>query len=263
MKGFQGLQEAARALLGLKLTARQLEAFRRYAHELVSWNQRFNLTAITDPEAIAVRHFLDSLTCLLAMRAEASGRLVDVGTGAGFPGIPLKLVSANLRVTLIEATRKKAEFCKHVVEQLQLEGVETLHARAEEVGQDTAHRQAYDWAVARAVAPLPVLVEYLLPFLRIGGRAIAQKGETAHAEVHEAEEALRIFGGKVSRLIAIELPGVPETRHLVVIEKTAATPAAYPRRPGMPEKRPLGSRKTGELIETGESVLHHLDTDET
>lgn len=249
MEGFLGLKEAAKNLLGLNLTTRQLEAFTWYSNELISWNQRFNLTAITDPDGIEVRHFLDSLTCLLAMRPGAAGRLVDVGTGAGFPAIPLKVVSVHLRITLIEATRKKAEFCQHVVDHFKFEGMETLHARAEEVGQDPDHRQAYDYAVARAVAPLPVLVEYLLPLLRIGGRAIAQKGETAHAEAHETEEALRILGGKVTRLIPIELPGVPETRHLVVIEKTAATPVEYPRRPGIPEKRPLGGRKTRERIE--------------
>lgn len=234
-----GLQESARSQLGLQLTRRQLESFRWYASELIAWNERHNLTAITDPQDIEIKHFLDSLTCLLAMKPKAGERVVDVGTGAGFPGLPLRIVASQIQLTLIEATGKKADFCRHVVRQLGLEGVEVLHARVEEVGHQAVHRESYDWAVARAVAQLPALVEYMLPLLRVGGKAVALKGETGPAEAQAAGEALRLLGGHVDSLIPIELPRVPESRYLVVVSKRAATPAAYPRRPGKPVKSPL------------------------
>ncbi len=232
------LARLARDTLGLHLNESQVRAFDRYARELQAWNRRVNLTAITNPQQIVVKHFLDSLTCLRAM-ARREGRLVDVGTGAGFPGLPLKVVCPRLRVTLVEATGKKVEFCRYIVDLLGLEGVEVVHGRAEAVAHDPAHRQAYDWAVARAVAVMPVLAEYLLPFVRLGGQAIAMKGETGPAEAAEAEAALRVLGGRVRQLIPIELPLVPETRYLVVVDKVAATPETYPRRPGVPAKRPL------------------------
>ncbi|TET85256.1 MAG: 16S rRNA (guanine(527)-N(7))-methyltransferase RsmG, partial [Anaerolineales bacterium] len=226
--------------MGLKLTAGQLKAFDWYASELVVWNQRFNLTAIKDLPGIEVKHFLDSLTCLLAMRPGPAGRVVDIGTGAGFPGLPLKIVCPQIQLTLVESIGKKVEFCRHVVRSLELRGVEVVQARVERVGHQPKHRQGYDWALARAVAGVSVLVEYLLPLLRLGGRAILLKGEKAPAETHAAEGALRILGGRVDQLISIELPTVVETRHLVVVDKVAATPSKYPRRSGIPAKRPLG-----------------------
>jgi 16S rRNA (guanine527-N7)-methyltransferase len=239
VKEFPTLRAYAREKLGLRLDAGQMEAFGWYAAELLRWNERQNLTAITDPQGIEVRHFLDSLTCLLALEGEQVQRLVDVGTGAGFPGIPLKIVCPHLELTLIEATGKKAEFCRHVVHELGLQGVEVLHARAETVAHQEAHRERYDAALARAVAPMAALVEYLLPFLRVGGVAVAQKGETGPAEAQASEGALRILGGAVERLIPLQLPGVVETRYLVRVRKLAATPTRYPRRPGIPVKRPL------------------------
>ena len=164
---------------------------------------------------------------------------MDVGTGAGFPGLPLRIACPALRVTLIEATGKKAEFCRHVVERLGLEGVEVVHGRAEDVGQDPEHRQRYDVAVARAVAAMPVLAEYLLPLVRLGGQAIAQKGESGPAEAHGAEAAIRLLGGRLRQVTPVELPGVAEARYLVMVEKVAATPPIYPRRAGLPGRRPL------------------------
>jgi 16S rRNA (guanine527-N7)-methyltransferase len=237
---FEGLKESVQDLLAVTLKSQQLDAFRWYRSELISWNERFNLTAITDPTGVEVRHFLDSLTCLRAVGSQPWGRVIDVGTGAGFPGLPLKIVCPQIRLTLIEATKKKVDFCQSIVAGLDLEGVDVIHDRAETLAQDPNHRGGYDWALARAVAPLPVLVEYLLPFLKVGGCALAQKGDTAHSETHLAAEALGILGGQVDRLIPIELPGVVETRYLVVIKKIAETPEKYPRRAGMPSKRPLG-----------------------
>lgn len=234
------LQEGAHSLLAIDLNQEQLETFAWYRSELEAWNLRFNLTAIIDPLQIETKHFLDSLTCLLAAPEGLSGRIVDVGTGAGFPGLPLKIVFPEIRLTLVESSEKKANFCRHVVEELGIKRVEILHARAEDIGQQPEFRHKFDYALARAVAPLPVLAEYLLPLLHIGGRAVAQKGSNAPAEAHAAEEALRILGGRVERLITIELPYVAETRYLVVIDKVAATPLKYPRRPGIPTKKPLG-----------------------
>ncbi len=233
------LAAAAHALLGIQLTRRQTQALGWYAAELVAWNQRFNLTAITEPVEIESKHFLDSLSCLLAMRERLGDRVIDVGTGAGFPGLPLKIVCPQLHMTLVEATGKKLDFCRHVVEGLGLERVDLVHGRAEEIGHRSEHRQAYDWGLARAVAPMPVLVEYMLPLLRMGGRAVAQKGESGPAEAHAAEAALRVLGGRTHQVIRVELPGVAELRFLVVVEKVAATPPEYPRRAGLPTKRPL------------------------
>jgi len=231
------LAASARALLHLDLTPAQLAAFRTYADELRAWNEQFNLTAITDTEGIQIKHFLDSLTVLKALHAPA--KVVDVGTGAGFPGIPLRIVCPEIKLTLVEATGKKVTFCEALVEKLSLSGVTVIKARAEEVGQDRAHREQYDWAVARAVAEMPVLAEYLLPLVKRGGRALAQKGEGAPGETHAAEGAVKRLGGQLEHIVPVELPGIAETRYLVVFRKVAATPQAYPRRPGVPAKQPL------------------------
>lgn len=240
MKDFGNLKESVHDLLTFSLVDHHIEAFKLYAAELTDWNSRHNLTAITDPQGIEVRHFLDSLTCLLALDFQYGNRIVDIGSGAGFPGLPLRIVRPQIHLTIIEATGKKVDFCKHMVKILHLDNVEVIHARAEEIAQVADHRGQYDWALARAVASLQVLVEYLLPFIRVGGQAIAQKGETAHAEIHEAENALAILGGEIDRLIPIDLPGVVERRNLVVMKKITETPTAFPRRAGKPSKQPLG-----------------------
>jgi len=225
--------------LGVRLSAAQLDLLARYEQELIEWNARFNLTAIRNPQEIRTKHFLDSLTCLLALRETPPERLVDVGTGAGFPGIPLKVIFPKMQLTLVESVGKKAEFCRHVVSTLSLSGVEVIQERAETLGQFPEHREQYDWAVARAVAILPVLAEYLLPLVRVGGGMLAMKGESGPAEAHAAEHALRVLGGHLRQLVPVTLPGVVEERYLVVVDKIAATPASYPRRVGLPAKKPL------------------------
>ncbi len=228
--------------LKILLSAEQIEALRTYQEELVTWNERFNLTAITDSEGIQIRHFLDSFSCVLALAPgeRFSGkRVIDVGAGAGFPGIPLKILCPGIRLTLLEATGKKVGFMEHVVRKLDLKDVTVIHGRAEELGQEPAHRERYDWAVARAVADMAVLAEYLLPLAKVGGQALAQKGEDAPAEVQRTEWAIDRLGGHVRRLVPVELRGLAETRYLVVVDKIAATPEQYPRRPGRPSKRPL------------------------
>jgi len=235
----QEFSEYAHRQLGLKLTYFQLSALSIYERELVDWNTRFNLTAIRVPEEIHIKHFMDSLTCLLAMRESLAGKLIDIGTGAGFPGIPLKIMLPKMQLTLVESVGKKAEFCRHVVKILDLHGVEVVQERAEALGQDLDYRERYDWAVARAVAILPVLAEYLLPLVRVGGSMLAMKGESGPAEAHAAEHAMRVLGGHLRQIMPVTLPGVAEERYLVVIDKVAATPSGYPRKVGVPAKRPL------------------------
>jgi len=210
-----------------------------YERELLDWNQKFNLTAIRDVESIRTKHFLDSFSCVQAWKANPPLRLVDVGTGAGFPGLPLKIIYPNMHVTLVESVGKKAMFCQHIVSKLGLEGVEVINARAEEVGQNPAHRESYDWGVARAVANLNVLSEYLLPLVKVGGIVLAQKGESGPAEAQSAEKAMKILGGKLKQLIPVNLPGVADDRYLVLVDKVAATPPKYPRTAGMAAKMPL------------------------
>jgi len=210
-----------------------------YERELLDWNQKFNLTAIRDVGSIRTKHFLDSFSCVQAWKANPPLRLVDVGTGAGFPGLPLKIIYPNMHVTLVESVGKKAMFCQHIVSKLGLEGVEVINARAEEVGQNPAHRESYDWGVARAVANLNVLSEYLLPLVKVGGIFLAQKGESGPAEAQSAEKAMKILGGKLKQLIPVNLPGVADDRYLVLVDKVAATPPKYPRTAGMAAKMPL------------------------
>jgi len=235
----QELTHQIQRQLGLHLTRAQRSALSLYERELVDWNARFNLTAIRDPQEIHIKHFLDSLTCSLVLREKSIGRMIDIGTGAGFPGIPVKILYPNIQLTLVESVGKKAEFCRHVVRILDLQGVEVVQERAESLGQNPSHREQYDWAVARAVAILPVLAEYLLPLVRVGGSMLAMKGESGPAEAHSAERALRVLGGHLRQLLPVTLPGVAEERYLVVIDKVAATPNGYPRKVGIPSKRPL------------------------
>jgi 16S rRNA (guanine527-N7)-methyltransferase len=235
----EALINGARALLNLELTPAQVSAFQVYSDELRAWNEKFNLTAITQPQDIQIKHFLDSLSVLKAMDGGQPLRVIDVGTGAGFPGVPLKIVCPAIQLTLVEATSKKVSFCEHLVQTLKLSAVTVVNARAEEVGQRPEHRERYDWALARAVAEMPTLAEYLLPLVKRGGRALAQKGKDALAETYGASRAIQKLGGELEQILEVELPGIAEPRYLVVLKKIAATPPRYPRRPGVPVKTPL------------------------
>ena len=234
------LAASAKKLLGVTLTQEQLAKLQIYEYELLEWNERVNLTAIRDAEAIRTKHFLDSLTVLIAWERQGPpARVIDVGTGAGFPGLILKMIWPSSQVTLVESVHKKADFCQHIVEKLNLRQVEIVPERAETVGQDPAHRQSYDLAVARAVARMPILMEYLLPLVHRNGIAMAMKGESAPAETQEADKAIQLMGGKLHKLIKVELPSVVEERFIVVVNKVARTPEEYPRRVGVPSKNPI------------------------
>ena len=233
------LAQNAQNVLGLKLTSSQLASLECYEQQLLEWNARFNLTAIQEPEKIRTKHFLDSLTCLIAMRDTTMERVIDVGTGAGFPGLPLKIIYPRMRLTLVESVRKKVDFLRHLVTTLGLEQVDILNERIETIGQIPSYRQKFDWAIARAVAVMPVLAEYLIPLVKVGGAVIAMKGENAPIEVQKAERAIHMLGGHLRKLIPVTLPGVADERYLVVIDKVAATPLNYPRGVGIPTKKPL------------------------
>jgi 16S rRNA (guanine527-N7)-methyltransferase len=227
------------AVFGFTLSQDQIRQFEQYQTLLLDWNQRMNLTAIREPRQIQQRHFLDALSCVL-VTGELNGRsLIDVGTGAGFPGLPLKILFPDLRLTLVESVAKKTRFLEAVVAELGLSAVTILPERVELLGQDVAHRAQYDWAAARAVAELRVLVEYLLPLCRVGGAVLAQKGASAVQEVSAAEKAIALLGGTVRQIYPVNLPQREETHYLVVVEKTAVTPGTYPRRIGVPAKKPL------------------------
>lgn len=225
--------------LGLALTAGQQEQFGRYLELLLEWNARMNLTAIRDPEEIQVRHFLDALTCATVTGDLNDLSLIDVGTGAGFPGLPLKILYPLLRLTLADSIGKKIDFLRAVAAELGLESVTIVNDRAEEMGQDAAHREAYDWAVARSVAELRVLAEYLLPLVRPGGRMLAMKGEAVDEEMIAALPSISQLGGGEATAHRVLLPGTDRIHVLVVIDKVAATDRRYPRRVGVPAKRPL------------------------
>jgi len=232
---------AARALscFGLRLSPKQVQQFQRFEALLLDYNARFNLTAIRDIDGIRTRHFLDSLSLMQILPASGPLRIVDVGTGAGFPGIPLKVMLPALHLTLVESIGKKANFCQLVVEELGLSDVRVLNTRAEELARQPEHREGYDYALARAVAVMPILAEYLLPLVKVGGTMVAQKGSSAHAEAQTAARAFNLLGASLEKVIPVELPGVSDERYLLVVRKTSPTPAAYPRPAGAPVKKPL------------------------
>jgi 16S rRNA (guanine527-N7)-methyltransferase len=239
MINMEKLIREAQQLFGVSLSAKQVTMLATYERKLLEWNAKFNLTAIRDVEGIRSKHFLDSISCVQAWKHNPPVSLIDVGTGAGFPGLVLKIIHPALRLVLVESVGKKANFCRHMVETLGLEHVEVITARAEELGQMPAHREKYDWAVARAVAAMPVLAEYLLPLVRVGGGMLAQKGESGPLEAQSAERALKILGGSLRQLVRVTLPGVADERYLIIVDKTAATPSSYPRRAGVPAQKPL------------------------
>ncbi|MBI1854953.1 MAG: 16S rRNA (guanine(527)-N(7))-methyltransferase RsmG [Chloroflexi bacterium] len=229
----------AQELFHVNLSGRHIMSLITYERELLEWNQKFNLTAIRDTEAIRTKHFLDSFSCVLAWGANPPHHLIDVGTGAGFPGLPLKILYPQLKLTLVESVGKKAMFCQHIVRVLGLDSVNVIHARAEDLGHKPEHREQYDWAVARAVAGMNILAEYLLPLVKVGGTMLAQKGESGPAEAQSAEKAMKLLGGKLQQILPVNLPGVADDRFLVLVHKSAATPPKYPRKAGAPMKQPL------------------------
>ena len=216
----------------------------------LQWNEKINLTAITDYASVQVKHFLDSLTITLAVSqeemAESGFNIVDVGTGAGFPGVPLKILLPEPRLVLIEPTAKKTAFLHHIIDNLKLRNVEVLNSRAEEAAHLSPYREQFSLVLSRAVALLPTLLELTLPFCRIGGRFVAQKKGEIDQEITDSGKALAALGGKVDRIEKIELSEFGDARYLVIIDKIYPTPSKYPRRPGLPRRRPIQEVTGGE-----------------
>lgn len=236
----QRLANRAETLFGMTLESDILDQLAFYAQEMLDWNEnRANLTAITDPDEVEIKHFLDSISLLAHIDIPENCRVADIGTGAGFPGLVLKILRPDIHLTLIESSGKKTSFLNHMVKQLDLNDVRVLKMRAETVGMDLNYRETYDLVVARAVAYLPALVEYMLPLCIIDGRCIAMKGGSALAEVQTAEAAIETLGGRFVNMHSVMLPDVDEPHMLVVIDKVRMTPSAFPRRVGVPTKRPL------------------------
>ena len=226
--------------LGLQLNAKQLEQFRLYYQELIDWNQRVNLTKITDYEEVQIKHFLDSLTVTLAWPScNTDLRLIDIGTGAGMPGLPLKILFPEIRLVLLEATAKKATFLHHLKDKLELYNTEIVVGRAEEIAHLAQYREQFDLVLSRGVAPLPTLVELTLPFCTIGGSFIAQKKGAIDLEISQAARAISRLGGRLREVKGVDLEEFTDERQLIIIDKISPTPQQYPRRPGVPSKRPI------------------------
>jgi 16S rRNA (guanine527-N7)-methyltransferase len=233
------LQEDAQDRLRIPLTNAQVEQFDQLAALLADWNQRVNLTAITDPEEVRLRHLLDSLTIVEAVALDDGLRIMDIGTGAGFPGLPLAIAFPNVKITLNDSVAKKLKFVQHVIDELGLKNARVLRMRAEDAGRDMGYRERYDLVLARSVARLPTLAEYMLPLAKVGGTAIAMKGETAQQETKDAARAIRAFGGELDRIVPFEFPTLGRTHYLVTMHKVGRTPSEFPREVGMPGKEPL------------------------
>ena len=229
--------------LGIKLNSKQLEQFQLYYEELVEWNKKFNLTAITDYQEVQVKHFLDSLSITLALTEEELQKpdfgIVDIGTGAGYPGVPLKILLSEPRLVLIESVGKKTTFLRHIVAKLGLDNVEVVQERAEEIARSPLYREQFYLAVSRAVAPLPALVELALPFCRIGGKFVAQKKGNVDAEINRADRATLTLGGKLGQVKRIELEELRDERYLIIFDKISPTQQKYPRKPGLIRRCPI------------------------
>ena len=225
----------------LPLSEGQIETFCRFGEALLEQNKVMNLTAITEPGAVARLHFVDCMA-LLPLADLRGKAVIDVGCGAGFPGVPLKIYCPELKVTLIDSLGKRLRFLQQVIEELGLKGIRCEHLRAEDAGRDKKHREKYDYVTARAVARLSVLSEYCLPLAKKGGQFIALKGSKFAEEITEGEAAVKILGGKIISAEPVKLPGLDDGRAIIKIAKIKTTPAQYPRKAGTPEKQPLGAR---------------------
>ena len=239
MTAFEEILAARAAEAGIPLTAEQIGQFSVYHEMLLDWNTRMNLTALTAPEDVAVKHIIDSLTAYDAALFDGARTLIDVGTGAGLPGIPLAVYAPHLTVTLLDSLNKRVRFLTEVTAAMGLQNVRCIHARAEEAARTAEHRAAYDIAVSRAVARLPVLLEYTLPFVRVGGTLLALKGRAYAEEQKEARRAADVLGGGCITARPVHLPGLDDVRAILTVTKERQTPAAYPRGGGAPTRRPL------------------------
>ena len=227
------------AELGVNLEQNEVILFAQYMDLLLEWNQKMNLTAIRTPGEIVVKHFLDSIAVLPHLTSGENTKVLDIGTGAGFPGVPMKIIKPNMVMVLLDSLGKRITFLDALIMELGLTGITTLLGRAEDLARTQGYRESFDVVTSRAVAKLSVLSELCLPFLKIGGLFVAYKGPKTGEELPEAQKALAILGGRLAKVVEINLPGTIEKRNLVFIEKHRSTPEKYPRKAGTPEKKPL------------------------
>ncbi len=222
---------------GIELSEKQKEQFSKYKDLLKEWNEKINITAITDDKEIDIKHFLDSLTPLKYF--DGNKKVIDVGTGGGFPGLPLKIFNNDLDITLLDSLNKRIVFLNKVIEELKLSGIEAVHGRAEELGRSIVYREKYDICVSRAVASLNTLAEYCMPFVKVGGYFISMKGPNVEEELNESENGIKILGGKIVKKEIVILPKSDIEHSLIIIEKIKETSTKYPRAGGKPKKNPL------------------------
>lgn len=223
--------------IDIEFNEEQIEKFYKYMQLLLEWNEKINLTAITDPKEIILKHFIDSLTILKYIKKGA--KVIDVGTGAGFPGIPLKILRDDINLTLLDSLNKRINFLKLVIDELKLKNVDTIHGRAEEIGKNKRYRESFDISFSRAVANLSTLSEYLIPLVKIGGISISMKGSEIKEEIEKSKKAITLLGGNINKIDFFELPQSDIKRNLIIIEKERSTPAKFPRKPGLPAKEPI------------------------
>lgn len=224
--------------IDIKLDEKQIKQFYEYMNLLLEWNEKMNLTAITEKNEIILKHFVDCLT--ISKHIKQGAYMIDVGTGAGFPGIPIKIAREDVEIVLMDSLNKRINFLNDVIENLGLEKIETIHSRAEELGKNKNYREKFDVATSRAVANLNTLSEYMLPFVKKGGVAICMKGPDANEELDKAKKAISILGGTAREVYSFVLPNSDISRNVVVVEKVRNTPAKYPRKAGTPAKEPIG-----------------------
>ena len=223
--------------IDIEIDEEKVIKFYKYMNLLIEWNKKINLTAITEEKDIILKHFVDSLTVLKYIKENKS--IVDVGTGAGFPGIPLAIMNDSLKITLVDSLNKRINFLNEVCSKIKLKNTKAIHSRAEEFGQDNNYRESYDIAISRAVSNLTVLAEYLLPLVKVGGKIICMKGPDIEEELKQAKSAIDILGGKFERCDNFCLPKSDISRNIIIINKIKETPKKYPRKAGTPVKTPL------------------------
>ena len=221
----------------INLTNKQTEQFYLYMKLLLDWNEKINLTAITEPSEIIKKHFIDSLT--INPYIEETSKVIDVGTGAGFPGIPIKIIKENSEIVLLDSLNKRIKFLEEVINQTKLSNIKTIHYRAEEAGKNKIYREKFDIATSRAVASLNVLLEYLLPLIKIGGRCICMKGNNIKEEIEQSKNAIKTLGGELEKIEGFTLPDSDIERNIIIVKKIKETPTRYPRKAGTPSKEPI------------------------
>ena len=234
---FKELMKENLTELKIELSDKQLEQFYGYMNILIEWNKFMNLTGITKPEEIITKHFIDSLT--VSDKIDKNVRIIDVGTGAGFPGIPIKIAFPETKVILLDSLNKRIKFLNEVIEKLELKNIETIHGRAEEYGKNKNHREKYDIAIARAVAPLNILLEYLMPFAKVNGRCLCMKGSSSEEEIENSSNAIKVLGGELIKTEDFYIPNTDIKRRIVQVNKIKETNNKYPRKAGTPSKEPL------------------------